>query len=204
MKVELHLHTSRYSLCGRDTVYAMLAAAVKQGYDAVYLTEHDKMWQDYELEMLRADFPQLMILPGVELSLGDDGGMHLLLLGTNDPKYLKPDLEPSAIIAMAHEAGHFTALAHPFRWSDRPELLDGDILPDALEHRSRNHDQAMAEKTIEAAEKLHLPIINADDAHSTGDVGRFWIETDRPIEKPEDIRDIIIAGEYENRGKAGF
>jgi len=80
MKVELHLHTSRYSACAINTPEEMMQRLVDTGYEAVYITEHNMVWSDKELDELRAKFPPLKIFPGVELNCGLEGIQHLLVL----------------------------------------------------------------------------------------------------------------------------
>ena len=72
MKVELHLHTSVYSGCSLITPTQALDALVAGRYDAVYFTEHDAVWSDWEIEQVQLGFPQIRILPGLELSIGPE------------------------------------------------------------------------------------------------------------------------------------
>ncbi|MCK4602274.1 MAG: hypothetical protein KAU28_07395 [Phycisphaerae bacterium] len=199
MKVELHLHTNRYSGCAVNSPQEMMSALVESGYDAVYITEHNAVWSDGELTELQAEFPAIRIFGGMELSLGDDLSTHLLVLGTNDPQYLTLRNHPAAVMEKAQGEGHLTVLAHPFRWEDSDEMLRHGLLPDAIELRSCNLPAEHAFVAQAAAEALNLKFINAGDAHSLEMIGRFWIETDRPIERTGDIRRIILDGAYKNR-----
>lgn len=197
MKVELHLHTTRYSACAVNTPQEMMRRLVDAGYEAVYITEHDAFWSDEELAQLRAAVPGLRIFPGVELSLGRH---HLLVLGTNDPAYLSLDSEAEAV-EKARDERHLTVLAHPFRWEGGAEMLEADeesLLPDAIELRTPNQDAAQAQAAAEAAGRLNLSLVNAGDAHALDFIDRFWIETLRPIELADDIRNIVIDGAYGN------
>ena len=65
MKVELHLHTFRYSGCSTATPQQLMAELIRCGYEAVYITEHDTMWSDWEIDNLQKEFPQIRIFPGV-------------------------------------------------------------------------------------------------------------------------------------------
>jgi len=51
----------------------------------------------------------------------------------------------------------------------------------------------------EAARRYDLPLVNAGDAHGVDFLDRFWIETDRPLVRGDDVRDIILGGAYRNR-----
>jgi predicted metal-dependent phosphoesterase TrpH len=204
MKIELHLHTSRYSACAQDRPRDMMDRLVAMDYGAVYLTEHDAVWPDEEIAALQARFPKLRIFPGVELSIGELWSFqHLLVLGTNDAEYLQmaesaqPDVR--GILDKAAAAGHLTILAHPCRWEGGDEIIRRGLLPDALEFRTCNHNAKAGEMAKRTADWLHLPLVNADDAHSVEMVGRFWIETEHPLVLAEDVREIVLGGQYANR-----
>ncbi len=204
MKIELHLHTSRYSACAQDRPPDMMDRLVAMDYGAVYLTEHDAVWPDEEIAELQERFPQLRIFPGVELSIGELWSFqHLLVLGTNDAEYLQmaesaqPDVR--GILDKAAAAGHLTILAHPYRWEGGDEIIRRGLLPDALEYRTCNHNAKAGEMAKHTADWLSLPVVNADDAHSVEMVGQFWIETDRPLARADDVREIVLAGQYANR-----
>jgi predicted metal-dependent phosphoesterase TrpH len=198
MKVELHLHTSPRSGCSTAGPEELLRAAVNLGYEAVYLTEHHDVWPEAELAELQAAVPEIRIFPGVELNLTFDPMQHLLVLGTSDPEYLTI-FNPGKVLAKARAEGHLTILAHPFRWQGAGQILDEGLLPDAIEHRTCNQGFSKSARAEERAEQLHLPLVNAGDTHSVEMLGRFWIETTRPIVHADDIRDIILAGEYARR-----
>ena len=198
MKVELHSHTMRYSGCAVSTPAQLMTALVKQKYDAVYLTEHDAVWDDWELDNLRRDFPGLRIFPGVELTLPHDD--HLLVLGTNDREYLTLR-HPELILAKARQAKHLTVLAHPFRWPKAHSLLETGPLPDALESRTHNSDAHAGEQSQAVARQHHLPLVNAGDTHAADTLGHFWIDTYADLVTGGEIYDIVTNGMYENAMK---
>jgi len=200
MKVELHLHTSLYSGCSLIAPAQAMEALSDARYDAVYLTEHDTVWPEDGLAVLRRDYPHLAVFGGLEKSLTLDSGafVHLLILGTTDPTYLRMD-DPAAVLRRARRRGHLTVLAHPFRWDGAAELLDGPDRPDALELRTNNHVGPAADAAAEAAERLGLPLVNSGDVHSAAAVNKFWIETQRPLHRGLDIRRIVREGAYVNR-----
>jgi len=197
MKTELHLHTTRYSGCAMNSPVESMRKLVDCGYEAVYITEHDAVWSRDELLDLRISFPEMRIFPGVELTLDLASFQHLLVLGTNDPAYLALH-EPAAVIEKARSEGHLTILAHPFRWEGASDLLDGGPMPDAIEYHTCNHSPDMAAASYAASMGLSLPLVNAGDVHAMDFIDRYWIDTLRPIEKADDIRDIILAGDYTN------
>ena len=199
MKVELHLHTMRFSGCALCTPADMVTALVANDYHAVYITEHDAVWPENELKLLRKQFPSIRIFPGMELSLHSGG--HLLVLGSNDKAYLKMN-NPGEIMERAKKLGHRTILAHPYRWAEGDAILQSHLMPDAIEYLTNNHDAACGLLARAAAERFCLPLVNAGDCHSIDMVNRFWIETEIGLTKAKDIRRIILEGLYRNCARA--
>jgi hypothetical protein len=200
MKVELHLHTSRYSGCAHNTPAEMMQAMIAARYDAVFITEHDAVWSDWEIEQLQAIFPDILIFPGVELTLREQPLVHLIVLGTTDEEYLLLRPDPAAVMEKARSEGHLTLLAHPFRYEGAAEVLEtpGEVpLPDALEYRSNNHDETMAAQSPSAGRRRGIKIVNAGDIHTVEKVNRFWIETHRPMARADNIREIVLHGQYD-------
>ena len=199
MKVELHLHTSRYSACAAASPRKLMSRCVHCSYEAVYITEHDAVWGAREIDELQSEFPQIRIFAGVELTISYRPLRHLLVLGTNDPQYLGLGDDLAAVLAKARREGHLSILAHPFRWESAETVLDPQDLPDALEYATCNQPLARhLEEARAAAEKFNLPIVNSGDVHALDFINRYWIETDRPIESAGDIRQIVLEKAYRN------
>jgi len=199
MKVELHLHTSRYSACAANSPKELMVRLINAGYEAVYVTEHDAVWQEDELDRLRSRFPRIRIFPGVELTVGPRASAHLLVLGTNDPAYVGMACDEAGILSRARAEGHLTILAHPFRWSGGADMLEIDTPPDAIELWTSNTDLSQARQASRVARRMNLPVVNSGDVHSVGSVGRYWIETHHPVEQADDVREIILSRKYVNR-----
>lgn len=203
MKVEVHLHTSRYSGCATATAYQLMQALSDAHYQAVYITEHDAIWTDWELQALQQEYPQIRIFPGVELTISRESLQHLVVLGTNDPSYLEMT-DPAEILRRARGEGHLAILAHPCRWLGASDILEQGLRPDAIEYETCNHNAAQAAKAKALAEKYQLPLVNAGDTHALSFLGRYWVETAQPIGQGDDIREIILSGAYSNCvGKGG-
>ena len=176
-----------------NTPKQMMRRLVETGYGAVYITEHDAVWSEGALEALQRKFPEIRIFPGVELSLGLH---HLLVLGTNDPDYVRL-YDPADIITKARDEGHLTILAHPYRWDGGAEMLwKGLPLPDALEYRTCNQDAMMGGVALDTARQLGLHVVNAGDTHALSVINRFYINTGPDIEYADDIRQIVLEGRY--------
>jgi hypothetical protein len=197
MKVELHLHTDRYSACAVLSPAAMMHGLIERKYEAVYITEHEAVWSEREIADLQQRFPEIKIFPGVELTLVDYS-VHLVVLGTTDREYVTLQKDPEAVLEKARDDGCLTVLAHPFRWPGSGGLLEEGFRPDALELRTGNHNAEQAQLSEEFAERFSLATVNAGDIHHADWMGRQWVETHRPIAHAKDIREIVLAGEYDN------
>ncbi|MBI5724793.1 MAG: PHP domain-containing protein [Planctomycetes bacterium] len=197
MKVELHCHTSRYSPCAKSRSEDMMAALIAAGYEAVYITEHDVVWREADINRLQAAFPKIKIFPGIEKTIGGkDSFQHLLILGTVDQNFIHM-IDSREILDKARKLGHLTVLAHPFRWRVGANLIYREgLMPDAIECRTASHDAEMAEESTAAAKRFNLRMVNCGDSHSPEFLNRAWIETDRPIVQANDIRQIILDGAY--------
>ncbi len=201
MRIELHMHTRRYSACALAGPMDVVNHARELAYGAVFLTEHDAIWPVEELEALRRACPDVKIHSGVELTLTAGGGLqHLLVLGTQDERYLQLADRPAEVLARARDDGCLTVLAHPYRFDGGDRILHEGLLPDAIEWHTPNVDGEQAECARDRADCLHLPVVNAGDVHDLSFQGQFYIETDRPIERGTDIRQIVLDGEYRNVG----
>ena len=134
----------------------------------------------------------------MELTLGPERAQHLLVLGTQDPRYLELGEDPARVLEKAHRDGDATILAHPFRWPGGSDMLDDGLIPDALEHLTCNHEPAHARLAQAAGELFALPVVNAGDVHALDFLERFWIETESPLAEARDIRDILVNRRFRN------
>lgn len=195
MKVEIHCHTDRYSPCSRISPKELIAMADASGYEAVFITDHGKVWTPRELAGLHELSDRLRVFSGIEISLPE--GRDILVLGADNPVYesLKT---PSEVFAQACADGYLTVIAHPFRWHDA--LPDYFALADAVEVLSCNHPaEIMARDARAYAESANMAGVYASDAHGLNFMNKFWLETMEPFENPQEFRRIVVSRRYENR-----
>jgi hypothetical protein len=199
LKVELHCHTSRYSACSAYTPEELLTAMVAADYGAVYFTEHARIWPAERIADLQSQFPEILIFPGIELVTPTNPYEHLLVLGTDDIEYAylaDAGLWADAL-AKARAENHLTILAHPCRFDGGHEMLDRDLIPDAMELWTGNQSQPqMIADTLTLNETFDLPLVHAGDTHGVDMIDRYWINTDEPLRAADDIRDIVLQGAY--------
>lgn len=195
MKVELHCLTTRYSAASAIPPRELIAMAEASGYDAIFLTERNAVWPRMELAGLRELCDSVRLFPGIELELDD--GCELLVLGAEDPEYAELR-SPAAVLSRAAKDGFLTVLVHPY--NHQGEWPEYASLVDAIETQTASLPDAHAADSAEAfAVDRGLAAVYTGDAQGVNYLNRFWIETDTRFETPQELRNIVVAGRYENR-----
>jgi 3',5'-nucleoside bisphosphate phosphatase len=77
MAVDLHLHSTASD--GSDTPSELVRIAARHGLATIALTDHDTQEGVPEAQVAATEFG-IELIPGTELSLEHDGGMHLVVL----------------------------------------------------------------------------------------------------------------------------
>jgi predicted metal-dependent phosphoesterase TrpH len=175
MKLDLHLHTTRYSPDSHMEPLAMLRRAREVGLDGVVITEHDCLWTEAELDVLRAMGDGLVVMSGIEVSAREG---HVLVYGVTNPFALPRGIGMAELCREVHRQGGAAVAAHPFRWgqpidhilkSERPEL-------DGLELMSSNMDAEMRSRAAALAAQLRLAGLGNSDAHDEDALGVCYTE----------------------------
>ena len=171
MLLDVHMHTSRYSACGKDTAEAMMAAAMERGLDAVAITEHNAFWPDGEIAELRAAFPRVRIFRGMEINTAEEE--DLLVYGASDPGALTGRRSIAAVIREVRRQGGATIMAHPLRYRDTiaESLLKAP--PDACEAWSMNICAFQRSGIRAFQEQTGCGLIASSDAHRRDNLGIY-------------------------------
>ena len=206
MKIELHVHSTGFSYCGKLDVEEIVALYSAKKYDAIVLTNHfnsiserfynDLGGQDYHRafhDMIRraqeaGKKHNLLVLGGYELRFDENSNDYLVYGMTEE---FTRDYTPifkngvAAFSEVAKDNGFLLYQAHPFRKDMtiiKPELLFGiEVQNTHPRHDSRN-DIAMA-----WAEKYGLHKIAGSDCHQVVDVGTSAIVTEENVQTMEDL-----------------
>ncbi len=198
MRVDLHLHTSEYSECGKSPAREMCEAAADLGLEGLVFTNHDKYVPEAHMADLRREFTNLDIFNGIEVGVG---GEHVVIIGAHDERLASKSLDWPQIHGLVRELGGAMILAHPFRY--KPEVgLDLDVCaPDCVEVHSMNTgacDEAAIERL---AASCGARIITTSDGHIVDNVGAYHVElTSRPHTEAELVA-LIREGYYEPRSR---
>jgi predicted metal-dependent phosphoesterase TrpH len=207
--VDLHVHTSGGSADASLRPVQLGLEAASLGLQAVAVTEHFRVWTDYEVEALRAR-SDVVILPGREYStsLG-----HILAFGV---KPFAGDLrDPAALYAAAERDGGLLIAAHPFRYFFRtptqgyhPSSMrtndpsEAATLPifqfvHAIEALNGHCTEEENDFALEVATLLGLPTTGGSDAHYADDLGRCVTGLAKSVSSVRELIEVLHSGAQE-------
>jgi predicted metal-dependent phosphoesterase TrpH len=189
LRIDMHVHTNRYSVCSKMTPQEMAHAAIRNGLDAVVITEHHYLWSIEEIHTLQEQFPALKILCGVEVTTieGD-----MLVYGINDNTVFYEGMSLEELTANVHRDGGIVVIAHPCRWGDEiPETIFTAGV-DGIEVMSNNVKFYMQKGIRTIKERLDCPAIATSDGHTTKALGIFALDFQVQIDNEGDLVRAII------------
>ena len=185
MKIDLHVHSSERSPCGKASEQAQIRAAIKAKLDAMVFTDHWQFVAPEHLERLNEQSAPFRIFGGIEV-VAD--GEDFIVLGVRDAMLNKSGFTYAELHALVRQHDGFIALVHPFRYHDNIQADIDRFRPDAIEIRSTNTPSS-AEKRIRAvAARLQIPTLCNSDAHDTNAFGKYFNMLDQT---PNDERELI-------------
>lgn len=188
MLLDMHVHTTRYSKCGRQTPREMARRAREVGLDGVVITEHNEIWTDEEIAELRQEFPDLTLLRGVEVSAR---GCHILVYGITDFAGFEKGMPAADVVKLAHERGAVAVWAHPLQHSLVPDPKIAAAGFDACETRSINIDELEHSEYDALAERLGVPVMWNSDAHHDVVVGTYATRFHGPVRDERELAERI-------------
>jgi predicted metal-dependent phosphoesterase TrpH len=194
MRIDMHVHTSRYSECSIMTPGQMAAAAIRSGLDAVVITEHNVMWSHEETQALQAQFPALKLFRGVEVTTAHED--HLLVYGITDDTSFYEGIPAGVLAENVHRDGGIVVLAHPCRYSDKipEEIFAAGV--DGVEMMSNNIRAYMKDGLRKTQKRLDAPCIVNSDAHAVESLGFFANEFRDEIKTERELAHAIMNQAY--------
>lgn len=175
----MHVHTSRYSDCGKSSPEEMVACAEQVGLQALVFTEHHIRWPQDQLNALQARFPRVLLMSGVEVETLE--GEDLLIYGVHKEGVLYQHMPTATAIRLTHDRGGFVTLAHPYRYVDHVtaelewEHVDGvEVMSIHILNYARTQAQALCQNW------QVLPMA-ASDAHHVSALGLYALRLAQPI-----------------------
>lgn len=216
MKIDLHVHTSEVSRCGRLTAKEVVAIYKEAGYDAICITNHFsnytlkwhnsmgkfdfiKNFEDgYQLAKAEGEKIGLRVFKGYEFRCNSADNDFLLY---NVPDCVQNNIKDIFALSLKDSLAVLRAngvkiyQAHPFRPNTTmvdPNLIDGIEIYNGANGAGPINDMAKAW----AAAHPHLRGISGSDCHQAHQAARGGIITDWDVQNEQQLIDCIQSGEY--------
>ena len=194
MLIDLHVHTSRYSSCGRSTPEEMIEAAIGLGLDGLVFTEHSVLWPEDELAELQEAYPRIRLYRGFEVNAA--GGDDYLVYGITDPELMAAGIDDAELIQEVRALGGAIVLAHPYRYHEPSEAIE-QYPVDGIEIMSSNIYNYAHRPAVALAQRMGVPTIAASDGHHVTMLGMYAMEVDHLPDYEQDLVEMLQAGEMQ-------
>lgn len=178
-RIDLHVHTNRYSPCAETLDPEKLdQAASEAGLDGLVLTEHDAMWTEEEVQVLKQKIGhKVKIYRGVEISSIDG---HFVVIGLKDMTNIRVGIPAKELFAITRKENAVVILAHPQRsgcWTKPfPENVNWHKYVDAVEVASSSTFGRYEIEARRLATETGLSKVAGSDAHCLSRVGHTYTE----------------------------
>ena len=183
IRADLHVHTT-YSSDSTVQPKALVESLVKHDFVKVAaVTDHDTMVGCDPIRRLASAYPDILIVPGVEIST-PQGDIVVLGAERMPPK----PWTIASIVDFSRDNGYVSVVAHPYR-----EYGMGDLARnynfDAIEVMNGYSTASDNKSAHELAKLMGLPGIAGSDAHEPSELCCFYTE----IQAGLDIDEILEA-----------
>ncbi|MBI2767368.1 MAG: PHP domain-containing protein [Chloroflexi bacterium] len=214
--IDMHLHTTKGASDSMLNPDDLIAEATRVGLTGVNITEHDRMWESWDLTPFRARHGHIFVNNGMEVST--DMG-HILAIGLKG--YASGIRRLAKLREIADEQGAFLVVAHPFRHFFDPVHFkrEGkqpfDLLPEqaarlpvfqlvhGIEVLNGCNTPRENYFALQVAKILGKPGTGGSDAHSTQGIGYFAAVFDETLDNTEQmVRQMHLGNFHPGRGLA--
>jgi predicted metal-dependent phosphoesterase TrpH len=207
--IDMHLHTTKGASDSMLDPDDLIEEATRVGLTGVNITEHDRMWESWDLGPFRQKHPHMFVSNGMEVST--DMG-HIIAIGLNG--YAPGIRHLRKLREIADEQGAFLSVAHPFRHFFDPvhfkregkepfnltpeeaaklpvfELVHGIEVLNGCNTPRENYF------ALQVAKILGKPGTAGSDAHSRQGIGYFACVFEEQIETTEQFLDQLHKGRF--------
>ena len=207
--IDMHLHTTKGASDSMLDPDDLIEEAGRVGLTGVNITEHDRMWEAWDLAPFREKHPQMFVSNGMEVST--DMG-HIIAVGLKG--YASGIRHLRKLREIADEQGAFLSVAHPFRHYFDPvhfrregkepfsmtpeeasrlpvfELVHGIEVLNGCNTPRENYF------ALQVAKILGKPGTAGSDAHSKQGIGYFACVFEEHMETPEQFVDNLHKGRF--------
>lgn len=203
-KIDLHVHTRRYSDCAFIKPEDLIIRALEEGLDGLALTEHGMRWPDAEFSRIYAlaESKGLLLINGQEIYTTDSSGRmegEFLVFGMR--RSLTGDYRARDLIELVHDEGGVVVAAHPYKLSrngkmryygagDRLEYLDVD----AVEFFHPDQNERARAKLQNLMRRRGIPGTGGSDAHVPSAIGACYTIFEVDVGSEDEFLNEIKAG----------
>ncbi len=173
VRVDLHVHTRRYSPCAESLDPEDLVAVLSASrLDGLVITEHDHLWPAGDIAGLNRELKRKRIYRGVEVS-SDNG--HFLVIGLEELDGIKPGISIEKLMPRIrfHEAA--IVWAHPYlRYGSIPAPMKASAIPAGLHAVETASGVTGGKDSVAAramARRMGWATVGGSDAHIPAQVG---------------------------------
>lgn len=227
-RYETHMHTRQGSSCSSSSGAEMARAHKEAGYAGIFVTDHffngncavpaDLTWQErverfcsgYEDAKAEGDRIGLQVFFGFEYNTY---GTEFLIYNLSKQWLLEHEgidrMDTRKALAIMRRDGAFVIQAHPFRergYIDHFQLFPRDI--DGVEAINAAHlgeeGKRMNDRAFLYAQMFDLPVTAGSDSHHSGQLFGGGVESEEPINQPEDYLRFIQTGSLKLLGYTGI
>jgi predicted metal-dependent phosphoesterase TrpH len=182
IRADLHIHTT-YSSDSTVTPKNLVEKLVAHNFIKVAaVTDHDTVQGLNVTRQLASAYPDILIIPGVEISTAEG---DLLILGTEEAPPKPWTVE--GVIDFAREGDFVSVVAHPYREYGMGDLAR-NYKVDAIEilnGESPPHANKLAQ---ELAESMGLPGTAGSDAHQPSELCSVYTEVQAGLDVGEILK----------------
>lgn len=207
--IDMHLHTTKGASDSMLNPDDLIEEARRVGLTGVNITEHDRMWESWDLAPFRKKHEGVFVSNGMEVST--DMG-HILAVGLKG--YQSGIRHLAKLREVADEQGAFLVVAHPFRHFFDPvhfrregkepftlmpeeaaklpvfQLVHGIEVLNGCNTPRENYF------ALQVAKLLGKPGTGGSDAHSTQGIGYFTAVFEENLEGPEHMVEQMHKGRF--------
>jgi hypothetical protein len=190
--IDLHTHTAQYSSCSSLAVAEIVVGSRAAGFDAICLSEHDKMWPAERVaELSRSlSFP---IFRAMEVTTSEG---HVLVFGLDE--YQEGMFSLSRLRSIVTTRSAAIIKSHPMRDSDAGTSgrAMSDYLKqfDAIEVLSGGESEQSNASALMLAKSHSIAASGGGDVHAPSEIGRFATRFERRITDEYMLASEIKAG----------
>ncbi len=207
--IDMHMHTTKGASDSMLNPDDLVVEAARVGLTGVNITEHDRMWESWDLAPFRQKHEHMFVSNGMEVST--DMG-HILAIGLKG--YSTGIRRLEKLREVADEVGAFLVVAHPFRHFFDPVHFkrEGkkpfDLTPEqaaklpvfqlvhGIEVLNGCNTPRENYFALQVAKTLGKPGTGGSDCHSTQGIGYFTAVFEETLESPQQMVEQMHKGRF--------